>query len=258
VLELKRANCNVAATELALGTLHLGWSSDPEDQHAVLNIAVGYNNSNEDGLSALSDYELHMWDVDKSGTIVDATPSRQEIAAAPQDKEPTSALPFTIGGLLMGAAVGLYASRRWIRQSLRSRADQKAVAEKNQADEAHESLVADPERLHRAIRVVDALRYDPSRNIKKALTDRDLFGGKNAEAGVKSLFRIVRDDQAAQHTNAKAAKKTTTAALLQLSRRERKTTDPEIVAALDDVRDVLDKGQRAYKHFADQESATIA
>lgn len=107
VLTNKEANCNIAATLLAM--------SNPDE----LNLATGYDNGdqNEDGSAHLGSHEAHAWTIDKAGVIHDATPvkgvSESEEDFFKEDfdeKEPTSEREQQLQRVLIAAKLAVLAA----------------------------------------------------------------------------------------------------------------------------------------------------
>ena len=244
VLELRRANCNVAATVLALGANAASAQAYP----TYLNPAVGYLN---DGDFELTDHEYHMWNVDTEGDIFDATPTKEE-AKIPQiaPAEAPSDLPLKLAGLLLGATAAGFVARRPLRSAWRKVMARAASASADEVQALHNGLTADPETLHRALAIVEALRYDPQRDLARAARRPNTFATDSSmAAGMGKLLLMVHHDRLAADSPRRhfwQSKAGTAERQLKLSRSERRKLDAETAATIRAARHIMAAGRKLY------------
>jgi hypothetical protein len=281
VLDNERANCNVAATEMAIGTMAFGHvgslepvDEDPEPLHGSVNVVMGYNNSDTDGMSALTDYELHAGDVTGTGEFIDATPYRPESTEQVSKAEVGVSADTVLG---LGAAIalgsfGLWRGGRRLRTAVRRRGEQKRSAAET-AKQAHIELIqqevqADSERLERTVRVLDAVRYDPNADVAAALHNRDIFAATKApDVALESLLRIARDESAQLHEQNQRPQTliqrirsmarrpqpsfvSAVSAALQNARQS--TTETVVLQALDETEMLLGQARLLHEYAAEQ------
>lgn len=109
VLEGKEANCNVANTSVASSFV------DATEGRATVAPVDGFSNRAGPGENVLTSHELHMWNTDWRGSVLDSTPSKVEVMSVP----PKKGLTWPIGLLLGGTVVaGVALNMRRIRRTV--------------------------------------------------------------------------------------------------------------------------------------------
>lgn len=162
-VEDKEGKCDTTATLAAL-------PYDPAPQgEAVVNVADGYYNQTGTDTSTLTGQELHAWNVvgkskgDKPQAPIDGTPSGpggQNDNSEKQGSESSDNDYLLYGGGLLALAGLGYAMRRRIAELYQRQTDKNLSNRRLKLYEDNS--------VQTTMQIVDALRYDPNRDIVKA------------------------------------------------------------------------------------------
>lgn len=254
VLKERRAQCNLAATILAIGTVA---PSNPPELTAAeavtaepddVNIVVGYHN---DGDKALTDHEAHMWNVESDADRIDPVPVNHEPEAAETSQLPAESPTdesLRLIGWLLGSAVAGALLQRPARSAWYKVAAKRAVRAQSQAKTLLEDITNDPQALHQALDILDAVRHDPSRDLVRAANRKPAFADeRNAkEAGLAKLMMVSHHDRTGLAE-----------AQLKLSWTERRALDPQTRRAINNARRIMSNGRKLYKRVSHDMGYTI-